>query len=89
MTGRHVGALSPGLESIAYREARAGTPIRLRGRRHKPAADVRIRALRQAWWSSPEGRHANPHRQPEPVDVGPGPDLARTALHAALAREDS
>ena len=66
MTGRHTGTTSPGLENIAYREARAGTPIQLRGRRHKPAALVRIRALRNAWWSSPEGTHANPHRQEKP-----------------------
>ncbi len=69
MTGRHTGTLAPGLENQAYREARAGAPIRLVGRRHKPAADVRIRALRNAWWSSPEGRHANPHRPTEPGPV--------------------
>lgn len=66
MTGRHAGPLLPGLENQAYREDRAGAPIRLRGRRHKPAAHVQVRALRNAWWSSPEGRHANPRRQEKP-----------------------
>lgn len=37
-----------------------------------------------------DARAANtPRPAPEPVDVGPGPELARTALHAALTREDS
>lgn len=62
MTGRHAGPTLPGLENQAYRDDAAGKPIRLVGRRHKPAAAVRIRALRNAWWSSPEGAHANPHR---------------------------